>query len=156
MKTAINLCVLVALAIAGLAACVSRPESETRPQGRNVLDDKAIHAAMTGRVSFVKHIKPVLEDKCVMCHNRRSMPGHMSLENRGEAKRTGALGSFIISGHPEHSLLIAKAEGGTLATGPMPVVGMRLTNEEKAILAKWVKEGAAWPSGSAGVLSVRH
>lgn len=156
MKTAINLCVLAALVVAGLVACVSPRESETRPQGRNVLDDEAIHAAMTGRVSFVKHVKPVLEDKCVMCHNHRSMPDHMSVENRKEAKRTGALGSFIISGHPEHSLLIAKADGGTMATGPMPVVGMRLTPEERAILVKWVKEGAAWPSGPAGTLNVRH
>ena len=121
-----------------------------------MLDDQAIHAAMTGRVSFTKHVKPVLEDKCAICHNHRSMPGHMSLESRKEAKRTGALGSFIISGHPEHSLLIAKADGGTMATGPMPVVGMRLTTEERAILIKWVKEGATWPPGPAGTLSLRH
>ena len=36
----------------------------------------------------------------------------------------------------------------------MPAAGMRLTSEEKAILTKWVKEGASWPPGAAGTLRI--
>ncbi len=140
--------------VISLAACAEVPESETSPMGDNVLSRKAINAAMEGSVDFVGHVKPVLENKCVMCHNHRALPGHMSLENRREAKRTGALGSFIVSGHPEHSLLIAKVEGGYPAISTMPVVGMRMTAEERAILIKWVKEGAPWPAGAAGTLQI--
>ncbi len=138
----------------GLAACTGTPDSETKPMGDHVLSRKAMDEAMAGKVDFVRHVKPVLEGKCAMCHNRRSLPGHMSLENRREAKRTGALGSFIVSGHPEHSLLIAKVEGGYPEMSAMPVVGMRLTTEERAVLVKWVKEGASWPSGASGTLSI--
>lgn len=151
-KSSFSRCVLGALTVIGLAACAGVSDSETQPMGENVLSAKAINAAMTGRVNFVEHVKPVLENKCVMCHNHRSLPGYMSLENRREAKRTGALGSFIVSGHPEHSLLLAKVEGGYPAISTMPVVGMRMTAEERAILTKWVKEGAPWPAGAAGTL----
>jgi hypothetical protein len=78
----------------------------------------------------------------------------MSLENRQEAKRTGALGSFIIPKHPEHSLLMAKASGSYSTLSAMPVVGMRLTAEETEILTKWIKEGASWPAGAAGTLRI--
>ncbi len=92
----------------------------------------------------------------VLCHNRRSLPGHMSLESRLEAKRTGALGSFIVPGHPEHSLLIANVEGDCPEMSAMPVLGARLTAEERAILVKWVKEGTSWPAGAAGTLNIVH
>jgi uncharacterized membrane protein len=147
------------LSVAGmicLAACVSPPVSDTVPAGDNVLSRKVMRAAMAGKVDFVRHVKPVLESKCVRCHNRQALPGYMSLENREQAKRTGALGSFIISGHPEHSLLLAKVEGGYPALSTMPERGRPVTPEEQAILTKWIKEGAAWPAGAAGTLQVNR
>ena len=137
-----------------MAACAGTPDPGARPKGDNVLSRKAIDDAMAGKVDFVRHVKPVLESKCAMCHNRRTLPGYMSLENRREAKRTGALGSFIISGHPEHSLLMAKVEGGYPEMRAMPAAGTRLTAEERAVLVKWIKEGASWPAGASGTLSI--
>ena len=78
----------------------------------------------------------------------------MSLENRSEAKRTGALGSFITSHHPEHSLLLAKASGTYSTISALPVGGMRMTPDELEVLTKWIKEGASWPAGAAGTLTV--
>jgi len=153
-KSPLSRRLLGVLGVIGLAACTGIPEP--RPMESNVLSREAIDAAMAGRVDFVRHVKPVLENKCVMCHNRRSLPGYMSLENRREAKRTGALGSFIVSGQPEHSLLIAKVHGGYPGMKTMPVAGLRLTSEENAILTKWVKEGASWPTGAAGTLRSAH
>jgi len=95
-KSPLSRRVLAVLGVMSLAACTGIPDSETGPMATNVLSREAIDAAMAGRVDFVRHVKPVLESKCVMCHNRRALPGYMSLENRREAKRTGALGSFIV------------------------------------------------------------
>ena len=75
--------------------------------GENVLSKEQIRAAKSGPVDFVTHVKPVLERKCVMCHNRKALPGHISLENRQEALRTKTLGTYIVPGHPETSLLVA-------------------------------------------------
>ncbi len=142
------LCVLV------LASCATPPDSETKPLGANVLSKDAIHAARHGPVDFVAHVKPVLEAKCVMCHNRQALPGHLSLESRKEALRTKALGTYIVPGHPETSLLVANVKTVHQRVSVMPAVGERLTADEYAIINKWVKEGAAWPAGRAGTLKI--
>ena len=135
-----------------LAACATPPDSETKPLGENVLSKEAIRAAKTGPVDFVAHVKPVLEAKCAMCHNREALPGHMSLASRKEAVRTKALGTYIVPGHPETSLLVANVKTVHQKVSIMPAVGERLTADEYAIINKWVKEGAAWPAGKAGTL----
>lgn len=137
-----------------LAACATPPDPDTKPMGENVLSKEAIKAARTSPVDFVAHVKPVLERKCVMCHNRKALKGHMSLENRKEAMRSGALGAYIVPGHPENSLLIANVNSAHQNVSVMPAVGERLTQDEYAILTKWVKEGANWPSGAAGTLKI--
>lgn len=142
------LCVLL------LASCATPPDSETQPPGDDVLSKEAIHAAKTGPVDFAAHVKPVLEAKCVMCHNRKALPGHGSLENRQEAVRTGELGAYIQPGHPEYSLLVADVKTVHKKVSVMPAVGQRLTKDEYEILTKWVKEGAPWPAGKAGTLKI--
>ena len=142
------------LCILFIAACATQPDPETKPLGENVLSKEAIRAAKTTPVDFVVHVKPVLEAKCVMCHNRKALKGHMSLENRKEAMRSGALGAYIVPGHPENSLLVKNVHSAHQNVSVMPAVGERLTKDEYAIITKWVKEGANWPSGAAGTLKI--
>lgn len=137
-----------------LTSCAAPLDSETKPLGENVLTKQQIHEAKHDSVDFISHVKPVLEAKCVMCHNREALPGHMSLENRAEAMRSGALGTFIVSGSPENSLLISHTHSAHSKMSVMPAVGERLTEDEYEILTKWVKEGARWPAGDAGTLKV--
>ena len=137
-----------------LASCTAPVDSETKPLGENVLSKEQIHAAKHGPVDFLTQVKPVLEAKCVMCHNRKALPGHMSLENRSEAMRSGALGTFIVPGSPENSLFISNVHSAHSKMSVMPAVGERLTKDEYAILTKWVKEGARWPAGATGELKV--
>lgn len=137
-----------------VSSCSTPPDPETKPMGENVLSKDAIKTARSGPVDFVAHVKPVLERKCVMCHNRKALPGHMSLENRTQAMHSGALGAYIVPGHPENSLLIANVHSAHQNVSVMPAVGERLTDDEYAILTKWVKEGASWPAGAAGTLEI--
>ena len=137
-----------------IAACSTPADPETKPMGENVLSKEEIKAAKSAPVDFAVHVKPVLEAKCVMCHNREALPGHMSLETRREAMRSGALGAYIVPGHPENSLLVANVHSAHQNVSVMPAVGERLTKDEYAILRKWVKEGAIWPSGKAGTLEI--
>lgn len=137
-----------------LAACAAPMNPETKPLGENVLSAEAMQTAKTGPVDFETHVKPVLEAKCVMCHNRQALPGHMSLASRSEAQRTKTLGTYIVPGHPETSLLVANVKSTHQNVSVMPAVGERLTKDEYAIINKWVKEGAAWPAGKAGTLKI--
>ena len=153
MKTRHLLLLLPVMAMLGLTSCgTTTADSETQPMGMEVLSPQAIRAAKHGPVSFVDHVKPVLEAKCVMCHNRKTLPKHPSLETRDEAVRTHALGTYIVPGHPEQSLLLADVRSTHHDVSRMPAVGQRLTSAEYKILKKWIQEGAPWPSGRDGVL----
>lgn len=143
---------LLALVIVG---CHTPHDSETRYAGGEVLSPAAI-AVAKHKPDFVSHIKPVLEAKCVMCHNRKTLPGHMSLENGELALKPGSLGvQTIVPGHPEASLLIANIAEKHAHVNAMPAVGERMTKNEIAILSQWIKQGATWPTGRAGKLDPR-
>ena len=150
MKTSL----IFLIGLFALSACTAPVDSETKPLGENVLSKAEIRRAKSAPVDFVTHVKPVFEAKCVMCHNRQALPGRMSLETRSAAMRTGALGAYIVPGHPEKSLLVANVKSAHSSMSVMPAVGERLTADEFQIISKWVKEGAKWPAGAAGTLHI--
>ena len=132
-----------------LLACASTPppDGETIYAGRNILSPGAIIAAKEKPV-FGAHIKPILETRCVICHNAQELPGRLSLENRKMAMASG----MIVPGHPEQSLLVYNLDSKHAGMKSMPPVGERITMDELAILTQWIKQGAAWPEGRAGQL----
>jgi len=139
-----------------LVSCQHADEgSETRPAGENVLDRAALREAKSGTVSFESHVKPVLEAKCVACHQREALPARLNLESRAAARRTGALGAFIVPGAPERSLFLTKLGEAHASVQAMPPVGETLTKDEVAILRRWIAQGADWPEGAAGMLKTR-
>ena len=146
--------VLVILTLPTLPACQTNPEkdSQTRPMGETSLDANALHEAHAGRVDFSRHVKPILESKCSMCHNSEALPGKPSLTSREEATQTGALGLWIVPGQPDRSLLLTKIHDTPAHLKAMPPVGQQITREEIAVLRKWIKEGAVWPEGRVGRL----
>ena len=143
---------LVGLALLALTSCGTPEESETRPQGTNVLSEPALRQALAGQVNFVAHIKPILEAKCAACHNRQALPGKISLASREEALRTGTLRGFILPGQPEASPFITRIGTAHAAVQAMPPVGESLTQEETRVIKRWIAQGAAWPAGAAGSL----
>ena len=133
-----------------IAAC-SHPDgtdSGTSQAGTTVLNSAALKSARQ-KVVFAEHVKPILETKCVMCHNRKTLPGRMSLENRKAAFSGGTTGLPIVPGHPEQSLLITSIKNAHAHVNAMPPVGERITREELVVLKKWIKDGAKWPEGDA-------
>ena len=78
----------------------------------------------TVAVSFEKQIKPVLEEKCMHCHNRETLPDRISFENAQLAFATTKDGKvYIVPGKPEASLLIAAIENPLFHEMLMPMVG---------------------------------
>jgi cytochrome c5 len=132
-----------------LLACASTPppDGETIYAGRNILSPAEIVAAKQKPV-FGAHIKPILETRCVICHNARELPGRMSLENWKLSMASG----MIVPGHPERSLLVYNIDSKHAGVNSMPPVGERITKDELEILTQWIKQGAEWPEGRAGQL----
>ena len=148
---------ILLFAAAALTACMhSESESETRLTGVNVLSSAALKRAQSGLVSFPDHVKPILEAKCAMCHNKAGLPGRISLASRDEARRTGSLGVFIVPGHPEKSRFLTHVTSSHASVIAMPPVGETLTSDEAAILSRWIKQGASWPAGAAGNLKTER
>lgn len=131
-----------------IAACSTPREGETSYSGRDILSPREIIAAKQKPV-FEAHIKPILETRCVVCHNAKVLPGRMSLVNRKSAMASGK----IIPGHPEQSLLVANIKASHAGVNAMPPVGERITKDELAILTEWIKQGAEWPEGRVGSLN---
>ncbi len=147
-----------ALAIAlTFTGCSAPPEeSETAPVGPSVLPDAVIAEALRGPVDFNKHVRPILEQNCVACHDGTQMvPGYMNLTNREATLNDGPFGPRIVPGAPDKSLLIKNLAALHAPVRTMPPVGNRLTDDEKKILRNWISAGAPWPAGPAGRLRRR-
>ena len=127
------------------------PEGGTSITGRDVLSAEQIRLAKS-QPDFARHVKPILQTKCVMCHSLEAQPNKMSLANQTEASRTGAIGGMIVPGKPDQSTLLMRLDKSPTHLKAMPPVGERLTSNEVEILRRWIKNGADWPKGDAGTV----
>lgn len=137
------------LLVVGCAAPVDEG-AETRPEGDPVLSAAEFREAKES-VDFVKHVKPILESRCLYCHDGKEMPGKWNLSSRKTALASGASGPRIVPGSAEGSLMISFISKGNHAMS-MPAVGTRVTKGEIEVLRNWIDAGAKWPEGSAGRL----
>jgi hypothetical protein len=92
---------------------------------------------------FTEKVKPLLESRCISCHGTEKQKGGLRLDSRGAALKGGENGPSIIPGKPEQSLLV-QAVMHTKADLGMPPKE-KLTTNDIAVLAKWIREGAVWP-----------
>jgi hypothetical protein len=144
----------VLMVVMGVSGCrqVMPDDAETSPVGPSVLSDREVAAALSGRVDFGRHVKPVLEVNCLPCHDGKEMPRFLDLRTRATAMTAGPYGPRIIPGNPGGSLIIRNLSVMHAPVKAMPPVGNRLTGEEKRILERWIAQGAEWPEGEAGRL----
>lgn len=103
-------------------------------------------------VDFVSEVKPILQERCVMCHNRATLPKRTSFESGVLAMRGDASGPVILPGDPAGSRLMAAVNSPDFHETAMPPVSLRVSDEEKEIMERWIEEGADWPSGAEGEL----
>jgi hypothetical protein len=100
---------------------------------------------------FEKKVRPILADHCYACHSAASKTslGGLRLDSHEGLLKGGDRGSELTPATPEKSRLLT-AIGYQDHALQMPPTG-RLTDEQIAVLTRWVKEGAVWPAGSAAV-----
>ena len=106
-------------------------------------------------VRFSKEIKPIFEQRCVHCHNQETLPDRISFENADLAFSKDKFGKiYIVRGKPDESLIVKAVESPNFHEMMMPMVGLRTTKEESALIRRWIAEGAKWPKGPAGKVKV--
>lgn len=98
-------------------------------------------------VSFVDDVKPLLEHRCLECHNHQYKFANLNLETKELAMKGSRSGPVIVPGDPEKSLLYKVQLLGHNSPVAMPPSPDRLLREDQKILHDWIKQGAEWPDG---------
>ena len=93
---------------------------------------------------FEMHVRPLLISKCLKCHGDQKQRGGLRLDSREAALRGGESGASLVPGDLKQSLLIEAINYESLEMPP----DKKLSDDEIAILTRWVTDGAVWPAAS--------
>lgn len=94
---------------------------------------------------FEKHVRPVLEERCLSCHSSTlaKPKGGLALDTREGWQRGAALGAAIVPGDPDASPLVRAIRYDDFEL-QMPPKG-KLVQAEIDVLESWVRRGAPDP-----------
>ncbi len=98
-------------------------------------------------LDFAKDIQPVLETRCLECHNPNKVKGKLLMDTAANMPKGGESGPAYVAGKADDSELIKRV---ILAKGHddiMPPKGEPLSAAEVANLKQWINEGAKVPDG---------
>ncbi|MBV7531072.1 c-type cytochrome domain-containing protein [Chitinophaga sp. sic0106] len=105
------------------------------PQNPPVAFDKAL--------VYEHLVKPILQEKCMNCHQTGKAKGGLSMELPKQLLTGGKTGKLFIPGNPDISLLMERLHLPETDKKHMPPAGKpQLTAEEAAVLYHWIKGGA--------------
>ncbi len=92
---------------------------------------------------FRDRVVPVIQKRCLSCHNSVDHKGGFALQTADEMSKSG----FVESGKPSdsHLLSVLKSQDGKRPV--MPKNGEPLKAEEVAAIETWIAGGAKWPNG---------
>lgn len=122
----------------GMTACLPPSGSQDTWEGN-----------LPEQVDFNFHIKPILSDRCFACHgpDEKAREAQLRLDREGPAFAAlkESEGFAIVPGKPGESALVHRimSEDPDLVMPP-PTSEMVLTPQEKALIVKWIEQGATW------------
>lgn len=98
-------------------------------------------------------VRPILQNKCLECHNSRYQFAQLNLENKIVAMKGGRSGPAIIAGQPQKSLLYRVLLLGHDNPVAMPPTPDRIAREQEQLIHDWILQGAPWPEGKEGKIT---
>ena len=94
--------------------------------------------------TFRDRVAPILERRCVACHNDANPKGKLSLSTIAGLRRGGEGGPAVEPGRPDESAIVEKIAG---PKPEMPRNAPPLAADEVETIRRWVASGAHWPEG---------
>jgi hypothetical protein len=91
---------------------------------------------------FTQRVAPLLQQRCVPCHNPEKTRGSLDVTSRESLLKGGENGPAVLPGDAAKSLLVKMISG---AKPRMPRQAAPLSPEEVATLRRWIDDGAQWP-----------
>ncbi|HEY8550369.1 MAG TPA: DUF1553 domain-containing protein [Vicinamibacterales bacterium] len=105
-------------------------------------------AGVPDRVDFNFHVKPILSDRCFACHGPDDAARKAGLRLDVKELALGELPSgkrAIVPGSPRRSELVRRITStDPKVMMPSPESHLTLDETEKAILIRWIEQGAEW------------
>lgn len=96
-------------------------------------------------VDFARDVWPILDQWCIDCHGDAVRKGRLRLDSRSSVLAGGKNGPSIIPGDASGSLFMKRILGQ--GNEPrMPLEEDPLTDDEIAVLRRWIDAGAPWPA----------
>ena len=94
-------------------------------------------------VVFTHMVQPILQSKCMGCHNSRKAKGDLVMETRDLLLKGGKTGKLWDTTQTDLGLMMTRIHLPLESKKHMPPQGKpQLTDEEISILANWIKSGA--------------
>ena len=101
-------------------------------------------AALPETISFNRHIRPILSDKCFACHGPDAAARKADLR-LDQAPAVGVQHTAIVAGDPVASELVKRIlTDNPDDQMPPPDQEKQLTAEQKELLSAWIAQGAAY------------
>jgi hypothetical protein len=98
------------------------------------------YSAEDGAKTFDSQVARLLASRCLECHHGQEAKAKLDLQQRDAAMKGGENGVAILPGKPEQSLLWQRVSADEMPPDDP------LSDDEKAILQRWIAEGAEWGS----------
>ena len=130
---------LLALLLSIVCACnTSLPEAVQQEMSQ-----------LPDQVDYNFHVKPILSDRCYACHGpdeqKREANLRLDIEQDAYAALESGAGKAIVAGNPHRSQLVKRIlSDDPEILMPPPESNLELTSHEKAILVKWIDQGAKY------------
>ncbi|MEQ9438164.1 MAG: DUF1553 domain-containing protein [Cyclobacteriaceae bacterium] len=107
-----------------------------------------VEAKLPEKLDYNFHVKPILSDRCFACHgpDQNNREGGLRLDEEASALSALESGAHaIVPGKPRSSELVSRIYADDPEVQmPPPESNLQLTDYEKAVLTRWVEEGAAY------------
>ncbi|MBA4029509.1 MAG: hypothetical protein C0478_01120 [Planctomyces sp.] len=101
------------------------------------------------RLTFARHIAPLLVEHCHACHNGRVAGGDLNLETWAGLQRGGESGPILVDQAPDKSLLYTECRDAS-----MPKDEPALHGDQLQILRHWIEQGAPLGVGITEEMSI--
>lgn len=91
-------------------------------------------------IDFDRQIKPILSDRCFVCHGPDAEAREADLRLDAES----GVVSMVVAKEPENSDLYLRIAMDDDDRMPPPDSNLSLTDDEKELIKRWIEEGAHW------------
>ncbi|MDB6074536.1 MAG: hypothetical protein JWO89_2176 [Verrucomicrobiaceae bacterium] len=103
--------------------------------------------ATVASVDFVSDIQPLLETRCLDCHNPNKVKGKLLMDTVANLFKGGEKGAAIVAGHLDQGELLKRIMLPKGDDDIMPPKGDPLTAAQIGQMKQWIAAGAKVPDG---------